>query len=160
MIKYLKNIFVGLYRLMQGMWISLKNMLRKKVTEPYPENRGKYVYFERGRGVLIMPHDANNEHACTGCKICEMNCPNGTIQVQVKKELDPETGKEKRVLDRHLYNVGSCTFCMLCTISCPSKAIAWSTDFENSVFSEKKLHMQLNKEGSRLRKKEKDNGNS
>lgn len=154
MFSYIKNIFVGFYRLWQGMFITLRNMLRPKVTECYPENRGKREYPERGRASLTMPHDENNQHACTACSICANSCPNGTLQVVVKKVLDEETGKEKRALDKYLYNMGSCTFCDLCVQSCPSNAITWSQDFEYSVFTESKLHMQLNKEGSSLRKKQ------
>ncbi len=155
MINYIKNIFVGIYRLIQGMVITMKNMIRPKVTEQYPENRKTKQKFERFRGQLIMPHDANNQHHCTACQICANNCPNGTIQVLVKKEIDPETGKEKRVLDKYIYDIGSCIFCGLCTQTCPQDAIDWSPDFEHSTFTQRKLVRQLNKPGSSLIKKEK-----
>jgi NADH-quinone oxidoreductase subunit I len=150
MIRYIKNIFLGIYRLLQGMYISLLNMIRPKVTEKYPENRGRKEMMERFRGLLTMPHNEKNEHKCTACGICMINCPNGTIQVISRKEPDETTGKEKRVLDRHLYDLGSCTFCALCTISCPQDAIAWSPVFEHTVFTRNKLVKQLNREGSKL----------
>ncbi|MDR1562370.1 MAG: 4Fe-4S binding protein [Dysgonamonadaceae bacterium] len=152
---YIKDILLGIWHLMQGMYISLLNLLRKKVTEQYPENRGKVFPYERMRGSLAMPHNEQNRHRCTACGICEMNCPNGTIEVISKKEPDEVTGKEKRVLDRYLYDVGSCTFCSLCTVSCPQDAIEWSNDFEHAVFTRGKLLYQLNREGSSLAKKEK-----
>ena len=144
MIEYIKNIFVGIYHLMQGMYITLLNMFRPKVTEKYPENRGKNPLPERFRGLLIMPHNEKNEHKCTACGICVVNCPNGTIQVISRKEADETTGREKRVLDRYLYDVGSCTFCALCTTTCPQDAIAWTTDFEHTVFTRSKLVKCLN----------------
>jgi len=140
---------------MQGMYISFLNLIRPKVTEEYPENRGKVFPHERMRGELIMPHNDSNRHKCTACGICEMNCPNGTIQVIVKKEVDLETGKETKALDRYIYDVGSCIFCELCTITCPSDAIHWSTNFEHGVYTRSKLVYQLNKEGSCLQPKEK-----
>jgi NADH-quinone oxidoreductase subunit I len=140
---------------MQGMYITMLNMIRKKVTEEYPENRGKVFPHERMRGQLIMPHNEANEHKCTACGICQMNCPNGTIEVVSKKEIDPETGKEKKVLDKYLYDVGSCIFCALCTSSCPQDAIDWSNNFEHAVYTRSKLVERLNKEGSRLIKKAK-----
>jgi Formate hydrogenlyase subunit 6/NADH:ubiquinone oxidoreductase 23 kD subunit (chain I) len=154
-IDYIKNIFVGIYNLMLGMGITMKNMIRPKVTEAYPENRLTKVKMERFRGELIMPHNENNEHRCTACKICEMSCSNGTIQISVKKEVDPETGKEKKVLDRYIYDLGSCIYCSLCTQACPQDAIDWSPEFEHAVFTAGKLKKQLNKEGSSLVKKEK-----
>jgi NADH-quinone oxidoreductase subunit I len=140
---------------MQGMYITLLNFFRKKVTEQYPENRGKVFPHERMRGQLLMFHDDANRHRCTACGICEMNCPNATIQITGKKEMDEETGKEKKVLDRYLYNIGSCIFCALCTTSCPQDAIEWSNNFEHAVFNPSKLLEQLNKEGSTLMKKTK-----
>ena len=144
MIKYIKNIFLAVYRLMQGMYISMLNLCRPKVTEKYPENRGKKVLPERFRGMLTMPHDEKNGHKCTACSICATNCPNGTIQVISKKEADETTGKEKRVLDKFLYDLGSCTFCALCTETCPQNAIAWTPDFEHTVYTRGKLVKQLN----------------
>ena len=148
MIKYIRNIFLAVYRLMQGMYISMLNLCRPKVTEKYPENRGKKVLPERFRGMLTMPHNEKNGHKCTACGICATNCPNGTIQVISKKEADETTGKEKRVLDKFLYDLGSCTFCALCTETCPQNAIAWRPDFEHTVFTRGKLVKQLNRKNS------------
>jgi NADH-quinone oxidoreductase subunit I len=155
MVKYIKNLFLGIWRLMQGMYIVMLNFIRPKVTEQYPENRGKVFPHERLRALLVMPHDENNQHKCTACGICEMNCPNGTIVVTSKKVTDEETGKEKKALDRYTYDLGSCIYCALCTITCPSDAIEWSTDFEHALFTKEKLLLQLNKEGSSMKKKEK-----
>lgn len=155
LINYIKDIFIGIFRLMQGMGITMRNMIRPKVTEQYPENRGKKEQFERFRGELIMPHNENNQHKCTACMICMNNCPNGTIQITSKKEMDEETGKEKRVLDKYMYDLGSCTFCALCTMTCPQDAITWSQNFEHALYTRAKLNKRLNKEGSSLMKKEK-----
>ncbi|GHU64996.1 NADH-quinone oxidoreductase subunit I [Bacteroidia bacterium] len=152
---HIKNIILGVWHIFQGMYITLLNMIRPKVTECYPENRGKVFPHERMRGQLVMPHNADNQHKCTACGICQMNCPNGTLEVISKKEVDEATGKEKKVLDQYLYDIGSCIFCSLCTTSCPQDAIDWSTNFEHAVFTRTKLVEQLNREGSSLMKKEK-----
>lgn len=138
---------------MQGMYITMRNMIRPKVTEQYPENRGKHVYFERFRAELTMPHDADNHHKCTACGICQMNCPNGTIEVISKTITDEATGRPKKVLDRYVYNIGSCIFCSLCTQTCPQDAIEWSNNFEHSTFTLTPLYKQLNHEGSSLKPK-------
>ncbi len=145
-IHYIQTILLSIYRLTQGMYITMLNMMRPKVTEQYPENRGKKEYGERFRGLLVMPHDAENHHTCTACGICALNCPNGTIRVISRKETDPVTGKEKKVLDKYMYDLGSCIFCGLCTSSCPQEAITWTNQFEHAVFTREKLEMQLNKE--------------
>ena len=142
-LNYIKEIFEGIYRLFQGMYITMLNMLRKKVTEQYPENRGKLVYPERFRGMLMLIRDENNQHNCNGCGICIINCPNESIKVTVKKETD-ETGKEKKMLDKYMYDLGSCIFCGRCVQTCPSSGLGWTNHFEHSVFTRSKLIKQLN----------------
>lgn len=138
---YIIRLFSSLWHLGQGLGVTMLNFLRPKVTEQYPENRGKHIYFERFRAELTMPHDEGNHHRCTACGICQMNCPNGTIKV---------TSSAPKVLDKHLYDLGSCTFCALCTRSCPQRAIRFSNRFEHSVFTKDKLVKQLNRAGSSL----------
>ena len=150
--KYIYSWFTGLKSLVTGLKVTIREFFRPKVTERYPENRATLVMFDRFRGELVMPHDENNQHACTACGICMMNCPNGTIHVISKTETT-EDGKTKKVLDRHEYDLGQCTFCNLCVLTCPSHAIIFSTEFENAVFTRSKLQKVLNREGSSLRPK-------
>lgn len=150
---YLKTIFLGIWNLLLGMYVTMLNFIRPKVTEQYPENRlTTLVKFERTRGQLLMPHDGENFHKCTACGICQMNCPNGTITITTKMVAD-ETGKERKALDVYMYDIGSCTFCALCTQTCPQDAIEWSNDFEHSVFRRNTLYQKLNQEGSSLKPK-------
>jgi NADH-quinone oxidoreductase subunit I len=155
-VNYVSGILKGIYSLGSGMSVTIKEFFVKKVTEQYPENRDTLVISDRFRGELVMPHDENNEHACTGCSICEMNCPNGTIQV-ITKMVEPtvEGGKPKKALDTYIYDLGMCTFCNLCVLTCPSDAIKFENTFENSMFTRAKLVEKLNKEGSKLREKTK-----
>ena len=154
LITYIKNILVGIWHLIQGMYITMLNFIRPKLTEQYPENRGKHVYFERFRALLTMPHDQNNYHKCTACGICMSKCPNGTITVINKTETDYETGKQRKALDKYLYDLGGCTFCALCATNCPFGAIEFTNNFEHSVFTKEKLVKQLNYYGSSLAPKQ------
>jgi len=150
--QYFKGLFGGIASLLTGMKVTLIELFTKKITQQYPENRATLVIPERVRGELNMPHDENNEHACTACGICQMNCPNGTIVIK-SKVIETEEGKKKKILDEYFYNLGMCTFCNLCVITCPSDAIIFTNEFETSVFNRAKLNMRLNKEGSKLREK-------
>ncbi|MBQ4357992.1 MAG: 4Fe-4S binding protein [Paludibacteraceae bacterium] len=150
---YIKELFEGICNLILGLKISMMNFLRPKVTEQYPENRKTAQHFDRFRARLVMPHNEKNEHKCIACGICEMNCPNGTIQVLSSMVEDPETGRKKKVLDKYIYDLGTCTFCNMCVTSCPHKAIAWSQDFEQAVFDRDRLYCQLNAEGSHVESK-------
>ncbi len=153
-IKYISGIFTALKALIGGMRVTWRELWRKKVTMQYPENRETLQISDRWRSELYMPHDENNEHACTACGICMINCPNGTITV-TSSMVETEDGKKKKVLDKHVWDYGMCTFCNLCVITCPSDAIFFNNDFEGAMFDRDKLVHQLNKPGSKLREKKK-----
>ena len=152
-IEYLKEIFYGVMSLLKGMRVTASYFFKPSaiVTQKYPENRKTLVMFDRFKGEVIMPHNENNEHKCTGCGICEINCPNGTIEI-ISKTLVNEDGKKKRIIDKHIYRLGMCTFCGLCVKTCPSDALAFGQKFEHAVFNRAMLIKQLNKPGSQLMK--------
>ena len=152
-IKYLKDVFEGVWSLLTGMKVTGSYFVRPStiVTQKYPDNRKNLVMFERFKGEVVMPHNEKNEHKCTGCGICEINCPNGTIEV-ISKTIVTEDGKKKRIIDKHIYRLGMCTFSALCVKTCPSEALAFSQEFEHAVFDRKNLIKVLNKPGSQLMK--------
>ena len=120
------------------------------ITQQYPDNRGQLKLAERFRGEVVMPHDQNNEHACTGCTACELACPNGTIKIITKFDINPE-GKKKKALDTFIYHLELCTMCNLCVEACPTDAIKMAQTFEHSVFDRSKLTKKLNEPGSKIR---------
>ena len=152
-IKYFTDIFKGVWSLLVGMKVTGSYFFRPWtiVTQQYPENRKKLVMLERFKGEVVMPHNEINEHKCTGCGICENNCPNGTIEV-ISKSIISEEGKKKRILDKHIYRLSMCVFCGLCVKTCPSDALAFLPTFEHSVFDRNKLIKILNKPDSKIMK--------
>lgn len=146
--KYFTDIFSGIWNLLKGLNVTRKVLFSPAVTQPYPEKRDELMPKERFRAELTMPHNENNEHKCTGCGICAMNCPNQTLTVTKSKFTD-ENGKPKMILDQYLYDIGSCIFCGLCTRVCPQGAIEFTNNFEHAVFTRSKLVKQLNKPGSK-----------
>ncbi|MDD3160657.1 MAG: 4Fe-4S binding protein [Bacteroidales bacterium] len=143
--EYFVSFYKGLKSLLIGMKVTLRIFFRKKTTECYPENRETLVIAERFRGTLTMPHDAEGNHKCIACGLCEMACPNGTIHVESVTEVNEETGKKKKVLTRYMYDHGSCMFCQMCVRACPHDAICFDNSFEHAVFTRGKLVKQLNK---------------
>ena len=99
--EYITSFFSGLRSLLVGMGTTIKVFFRRKTTEQYPENRATLKISDRFRGELVMIHNDKNEHRCVACGICQMNCPNGTINVVTKQVTDEETGKARKVLDRY-----------------------------------------------------------
>lgn len=149
LIEYLVSIFKGLATLVQGMKITGKYAFTpwNHKTREYPD-----VYptiSDRFRGEVIMPHNEFNEHKCTACGICELNCPNGSIEVISKMVATPE-GKNKKILDQYIYHLGMCSMCNLCVKSCPSDAIAMGQKFEHAVWDRSLLNKVLNQPGSKM----------
>lgn len=141
--EYFTSVGKGISSLVKGMAVTGKEFVTPKVTECYPENRASLKIADRFRAELTLKYDEQGRHKCIGCKICEMNCPNGTIQIATKM-VDLPDGKKKRVLDTYDYDLGSCTFCMLCVTTCPQDALEFTNDFEQAVFTRDKLVKRLN----------------
>lgn len=140
---YFSSLGAGLASLVKGMQITGKEFITPKLTEKYPENRDTVKVPERFRAILELKYDAEGNHKCIACGICERNCPNGTISI-TSKMVDTWDGKKKRKLDKYSYDLGSCTFCQLCVTTCPQDALEFSNDFEQAVFTREKLVKQLN----------------
>ena len=151
---YIGGLVGGVKSLCTGLGVTMKELFTKKVTERYPENRKTNVIPERFRGTLVMPHNEKNEHKCIGCGICQMQCPNGSINI-VTEMVETEDGKKKKQLVRYEYDHGCCMYCMLCTRACPQGAIDFAPEYEGSVFDRKALVKVLNQPGSKCAEKPK-----
>lgn len=141
--EYFSEAAKGLKSLVDGMVVTGKELVTPKITEQYPENRATLEIADRFRAELTLIYDKDGHHKCIGCGICQMNCPNGTIQLTTKM-VDLPDGKKKRKLDKYMYDLGSCTFCMLCVTTCPQDALEFSNDFEQATFTRNSLMKQLN----------------
>lgn len=152
LINYIRDIFSAIRTLLKGMRRTGYYFTHHKeiITQQYPDNRDTLQLPERFKGEVVMTHDTNNEHACTGCTACELACPNATIKVVTKFEMTPE-GKKKKALDTFVYHLELCTLCNLCIVACPTDAIKMAQTFEHSVYDRKDLTKVLNKPGSRIR---------
>jgi NADH-quinone oxidoreductase subunit I len=150
--EYISDITKAVKSLLTGMRVTGHYFVRPKtvITEQYPDNRAELEIADRFRAEVLLLHDENNEHACTGCTACELACPNGTIKVVTKFELTPEN-KKKKALDTYVYRLDMCTMCGLCVEACPTSAIKMGQNFEHSVYDRKTLMKVLNKPGSKVR---------
>lgn len=153
-LNYIKDILLALKSLWTGMKVTgyyISHAKKEIITQQYPENRESLQMFDRFRGEVIMPHNEENEHRCTGCSACEIACPNGTIEI-IWDRKENEEGKKKKVLDKFVYHLQMCTMCGLCIPACPTDAIIMGHDFEHAVFDRSELTKVLNKPGSKLAK--------
>lgn len=152
-ILYLSSILKGAKSLLTGMKVTgyyISHARKEIITQQYPENKDTLQMFDKFRGEVIMPHNENNEHRCTGCTACQIACPNGSIEIiSDRVEID---GRKKKVIDKFVYHLQMCTMCNLCILSCPTDAIKMGQNFEHAVFDRSELTKVLNEPGSGLEK--------
>ncbi len=142
----LGRVWRDLVALLQGMGVTFRYISRPSriVTRQYPENRETLKFPEPYRGRVVMPHDENDDHNCTGCTLCEKACPNGSISVLNTRNL-----AGKKVLGEYVYRLSSCTLCNLCIEACPFDAIRMGHDFEMATKTREELDLILNKKEGR-----------
>ena len=148
---YISTVYRAVASLLKGMKLTGYYFTHHKeiITQNYPENRDSLNLPERFRGEVVLTHDENNEHRCTGCTACELACPNGTIKIVTKFDVNEE-GKKKKALNTFVYHLELCTMCNLCIVACPTDAIKMAQSFEHSVYDRSKLTKTLNAPGSKL----------
>lgn len=151
--RYISEVYKAVKSLLKGMRQTGSYFVhhrKDKLTQEYPDNKATLALPERFRGEVVMLHDENNEHACTGCTACELACPNATIKIVTKFDISPE-GKKKKAIDTFVYHLELCTMCNLCIEACPTDAIKMAQTFEHSVLDRRQLTKVLNKPGSKIR---------
>ncbi|MEZ5034054.1 MAG: 4Fe-4S binding protein [Chitinophagaceae bacterium] len=150
-VKYIKEVWLAIKSLFVGMRRTGYYFTHHKeiITQEYPDNKDSLILPKRFKGEVVMPHNENNEHRCTGCQACEIACPNGSLKVVTEFNL-LENGRKKKAIDKLVYHLELCTMCNLCVEACPSDAIIMDQTFEHSVFDRNELIKVLNKPGSKI----------
>ncbi|CAD6492726.1 MAG: F(420)H(2) dehydrogenase subunit I [Candidatus Argoarchaeum ethanivorans] len=102
--------------IIKGLVVTIKHFFkignRPVVTVQYPYERMEIA--QRFRGLHSV-----DKNKCIGCGICEMNCPNNSIQiVRHNKGWYPQV------------KIGQCMFCGLCVDTCPMDAMQMTGEYE------------------------------
>ena len=133
MVDYFKKVFSGSWAIAQGMWITLRYMLKPSVTVHYPTE--KLVPYEKFRGALLF-----DPVTCISCNLCVKACPSTCIALEnatVPDPKNPEVKKKVAKVDWYSIDFGKCNFCRLCEEACPTKpkAVWHSLDYELVFFN-------------------------
>ncbi len=125
--------------LLQGMWMTLKYMFKRKVTLAYPHEKGHLS--PRFRGQHALRRYASGEERCIGCKLCEAVCPAQAITIDVA----PRTDDGSRRTTRYDIDMTKCIYCGLCEESCPVDAIVEGPNFEYATETREELFYEKEK---------------
>ena len=117
--------------LIKGLLVTLKHLMRRSVTQQYPEEQPDLP--PRTRGVIAL-----KEANCTVCYKCSRECPDWCIYIDAHKEThEPASGGRARsvkVLDRFAIDYALCMYCGICVEVCPFDALFWSPEFEYAEY--------------------------
>ena len=115
-------------QILQGLWITLRHIPRRKLTLQYPEQRptlhGAY------RGVPVLVSDPDGRVKCVACQLCEFVCPPKAIRIVPGNRPDdrPDAKVEKEPREFEI-DMLRCIYCGLCQEACPEEAIFLQREF-------------------------------
>ena len=113
----------SLSELRGGMKITAKELINKKITVQYPEE--KTPISPRFRGLHALRRYPNGEERCIACKLCEAVCPANAITIE--SEMRDDGTRRTTQYDIDLFK---CIFCGFCEESCPVDAIVETQIFD------------------------------
>lgn len=129
----LKEVGETFITLAKGFGVTFRNMLRKPVTENYPDEP---VHFQaRYRGIHVLHRDEQGLEKCVGCFLCAAACPANCIYIEAAENTD---AKRISAGERYakVYNIdySRCIFCGYCVEACPTDAITHGHGFELATY--------------------------
>ncbi len=137
MLKYFKEIGLGITTTLQAMAVTWKRLFKPAVTLQYPTV--KWNLPDRSRMRLF-----NKIEDCIGCGQCARVCPTDCIEIQTEKRGKDEVpvfASDGTAIKLRTYvfdiDMTLCCYCALCTFPCPTHCLVMTTEYEYSVYDKK-----------------------
>jgi NADH-quinone oxidoreductase subunit I len=129
----LKEVGEIIIALAKGFRITFSNLLRKPVTEQYPDEPVRFQ--PRYRGIHVLHRDENGLEKCVACFLCAAACPARCIYIEAAENTaDVRISASERYAKTYNIDYSRCIFCGYCVESCPTDAITHGHGFELAVY--------------------------
>jgi NADH-quinone oxidoreductase subunit I len=129
-VKYLKNVFDGVWTALVGMRITGKYFTQKPITVQYPDECLPIP--DRYRGIHYL-----EQEKCINCLACARACPVDCIEMDAIRH-----GKELEWV-KFTVDYQKCMFCELCVYPCPKDCIHMGTEFAWATTDRNELLLDL-----------------
>ncbi len=127
--KVISELVNGARSLVEGMGVTIKNMVSKPVTVEYPREKAPISMNQRNAIVLINKEEIDS-HNCIACLQCEKICPSNCISITGYR---PEGLAMKRP-EKFDVNFALCSECGLCLDVCPTETLGYSKTYDNAGY--------------------------
>ena len=118
----------------RGFAVTLRQMVRPRVTTSYPQEKREKPQRFHGRHRLNRYPDGMEK--CIGCELCAGVCPARCIYVRgADNPPDNPVSPGERYGFIYEINMLRCIFCAMCVEACPTEAITMTHLFEMSTTS-------------------------
>jgi NADH-quinone oxidoreductase subunit I len=120
--------------LARGLGVTFRNLLRKPVTENYPDEPPRFQ--PRYRGIHVLQRDENGLEKCVACFLCAAACPARCIYIEAADNTaDERISAGERYAKAYNIDYSRCIFCGYCVESCPTDAITHGHGFELATYN-------------------------
>ncbi|UCH61761.1 MAG: NADH-quinone oxidoreductase subunit NuoI [Fidelibacterota bacterium] len=121
--------------LLQGLFITLGRIFKRKDTIQYPES--KHVPPEGYRGLHRLNRHEDGRIKCVACEMCATACPAQCISIESSPA--PWEEGEERYPVKFEIDLLRCIYCGFCEIACPKDAIDLTEIYDFSDYTRDSL---------------------
>ena len=135
---YFREIVVGAWSLAVGLGITLRHMVRRRVTVNYPYESIPMSARYRGH-IELKKDEKTGQPKCIVCMACQRACPSGCIRLDGQKA----EGAPRKSLTTYVLDFTTCSLCGQCVESCKFDALEFSREYNLASFDKGDYVMDL-----------------
>jgi len=136
-LRKLSKVFLPLWGIRAGLYMTMQTFFRKKFTVQYPEQSLEIDPTFRGK-ISLLFEPGTHADICISCQQCARICP-----VECIKIIPRVDENKKRHVGTFDVDMSKCLFCGLCEGVCPESCIVLDAVFDYSSYSRDGLYLTV-----------------